>query len=331
MDNLTHTLTGIALSRAGLNRWCPHAAAVLVLSSNAPDIDAVSGFWGATAYLHYHRHLTHALVSIPVLALLCAASVALLFGKSIQLRRDALRLAATAAVGVALHQGMDFTNIYGIRPLLPFSAKWLRLDIISIVDLWLWVVLFLAATAPLLSRLVNAEIGAKGGSGRGLAVLALSFLVLYSGVRSVLHARAVETLNSRLYAGQLPRRTAAFPSSWNPFAWRGLVETDNSYNLYELDLLGQFDPSAARTLYKIAPDKITEAASRTEPFRVFLAFSPYTFWRIEKDTEEGLLRVEAMDLRFGAPPEPRFVASAIVDTAGRVRSSQFGFGPLRLR
>jgi inner membrane protein len=42
MDNLTHTLTGLMLSRAGLNRWHPRASLVLMLSANIPDIDFVA-------------------------------------------------------------------------------------------------------------------------------------------------------------------------------------------------------------------------------------------------------------------------------------------------
>src|ERR1043165_1620564 len=39
MDPLTHTATGLFLSRAGLNRWTPLATPILLLAANAPDID----------------------------------------------------------------------------------------------------------------------------------------------------------------------------------------------------------------------------------------------------------------------------------------------------
>ena len=39
MDNITHSLTGLMLSRAGLNRISPEATWVLLLAANAPDID----------------------------------------------------------------------------------------------------------------------------------------------------------------------------------------------------------------------------------------------------------------------------------------------------
>ena len=47
LDNPTHTLVGLMLSRAGLNRWTPRPDLLLTLAANAPDIDAVSWFGGA--------------------------------------------------------------------------------------------------------------------------------------------------------------------------------------------------------------------------------------------------------------------------------------------
>ena len=70
MDPLTHTLTGLALSRAGLNRRSAYATPILMLAASAPDIDILAWLAGPAAYLHYHRHLPHAFVAIPFLALL---------------------------------------------------------------------------------------------------------------------------------------------------------------------------------------------------------------------------------------------------------------------
>ena len=74
MDNITHTLTGVMLSRAGLNRLSPHATLLLVVGANAPDLDVVSAIAGSSAYLQYHRGPSHSLVAIPVLALLVTAA-----------------------------------------------------------------------------------------------------------------------------------------------------------------------------------------------------------------------------------------------------------------
>ena len=46
MDNLTHTLTAIAISQTGLNRKTRFATLTLILASNAPDIDILAGLQG---------------------------------------------------------------------------------------------------------------------------------------------------------------------------------------------------------------------------------------------------------------------------------------------
>ena len=69
MDNLTHTLTAIAISQTGLNRKTRFATLTLILAANAPDIDMLSGLKGSVAYLKYHRGISHSLVGITVLAI----------------------------------------------------------------------------------------------------------------------------------------------------------------------------------------------------------------------------------------------------------------------
>ena len=118
-----------------------------------------------------------------------------------------------ALVAVASHLLLDFTNVYGIRLLLPFSKEWLRLDLSGLFDPWIWGVLLLGLAVPFLSRLVSAEISSGKARvlnyGRGSARFALLLVSLYDGGRAVLHARAVATLESRLYQGETPARVLA--------------------------------------------------------------------------------------------------------------------------
>ena len=62
--------------------------------------------------------------------------------------------------GVAAHHLMDWLNVYGIRLLLPFSADWLRLDLVYIVDLWVWLILLMAMAAPALPLLARSGLAA---------------------------------------------------------------------------------------------------------------------------------------------------------------------------
>ena len=324
MDNITHTLTGLMLSRAGLNRMSPRATAVVLLAANAPDVDVVSALGGAASYLHYHRALTHSLAAIPLVALLPLLAVRLPARRPIAWKGAYI----ASLIGVASHVLMDWTNGYGVRLLLPFSGKWFNADVIAVVDIWLWAALLLGGAAPLLSRLVSAEIGARPTRGFGMAVFVLSFYLCYGFGRYLLHERAVDVLNARLYRNEEPRRVAAIPSPVNPFRWTGLVGATGFYGVYpDLDLLREFDPAAGRIFYKPEFGPAIEEARRTQPVRDFLEFSQWPLWQVTPlaDPENGTL-VEAMDLRFGAPPQPRFVASTILDERLRVIRTGFRFG-----
>ena len=82
MDNLTHTLTAVALSHAGLHRKTRFATLTLIVAANLPDIDIVSRFWGSTTYLKYHRGITHSILGVTVLAFLLGSAMYFLGSKA---------------------------------------------------------------------------------------------------------------------------------------------------------------------------------------------------------------------------------------------------------
>src|SRR5580692_5353768 len=332
MDPLTHTLTGLFLSRAGLNRWTPRASAILMLAANAPDIDVVSVAGGSLNYLHYHRHLTHSLAAMPVMAVL---PVLLVRGVS---RKPVHWLGAfcAAMIAVGSHLLLDWTNSYGIRLLLPFSGQWLRLDWNNVVDVWIWAVLVLGLAGPFLARLVGSEIASgtvrQRYPGRGFAVFALGFLLLYNCSRGTLHGRAVAELQTRIYGESAPLRVAALPNAANPLDWRGLVETPESYAVVGLNMTEPFDPTRAQIFHKPDPGPAMDAASRSVAFQQFLGFSQFPLWRVTPaDEPENSTLVEAMDMRFGSPLAPGFMAGALVDSRLRVLRTWFEFGAIRPR
>ncbi len=165
MDNLTHSLVGLFLARAGLKRFTPRGTAIMVLAANAPDFDTVCWFGGPMSYIRWHRNITHSLIALPVMALLTVAIVRLLGRKQVRW----LPAFLIAMVGVASHLILDLTNVYGVRLLLPFSGHWFHWDITPVFDLAFWAILLLGVAAPLLGRLVGSEIGEKPkGPGGGL-------------------------------------------------------------------------------------------------------------------------------------------------------------------
>ena len=265
MDNLTHTLTGLALSRAGLNRFYARPDLLLMIAANIPDIDMLSLLGGPLTALDVHRGWTHSLLMWPVMAAIPALLV-------MALSRSAKGWAgayALSLMGVASHLLFDWTNIYGIRLLFPFSPAWLHLDLNAIVDVWIWVVLLLAWIGPMLGRLVSSEIGARPGAGRGLPIFALLFIVVFCCGKILLHQRALAVLNARIYDGAAPAGVAAFPTEANPLAWTGWVETENRAIRYNWSLASEFDPGSGTVFYKPEPSPALEAARQSNcPCRV---------------------------------------------------------------
>jgi inner membrane protein len=300
----------------------PQATAILLLAANAPDIDVVSAAGGSLDYLRFHRHLTHSLLMAPVMALACVAAVRLISRKPVNWKMGLL----VALAGVASHLALDWTNVYGIRLLLPFSARWLRLDTTSVVDPWIWVGLLLSVIAPAMARLVGGEIGDPQRPGRTAAVCALAFLFLYNGARVVFHERALATLDSRVYAGATARRVAAFPDAVNPFRWRGLIEAESSYTLFDFNLRGEFDPMAGVVFHQAPDSAALRKAAAEEEFQRFLQFSQYPLWTAVpvSDPPEGM-RIQLSDMRFGVPPRAGFSVTAVFDARLRRVDSRFSF------
>jgi inner membrane protein len=318
MDNLTHSLTGLMLSRAGLNRFYPRATLLLVIAANIPDIDFVAIARGPLFYFEQHRGITHSVVSAPVMALL---SVLLVCAIARTMRGWAVAW-GLALIGVASHLLLDWTNTYGIRLLYPFSSQWFHLDLINLFDLLVWAVLLLGWLAPMVGKLVSGEIGAKPGTGRGLAIFALSFFLVYDFGRFLSHQRAIEILNSRVYGDGPPIRAAAFPmGAVNPLEWQGWIERPEFVMQFAVNVFRQFDPTAGKTIFKPPPSPAIEAARQASPVAVFLRFAQYPLWSVNQvDNPEGARDVEVTDWRFP------FGAQALVDSSNRVISSSFHVG-----
>ncbi len=318
------------LARAGFKRVTPYGTAVLVLAANAPDADVISWFWGRPAWLHWHRNITHSLVGAPVMAIITVAAIALICRKQRIRWWPAFLI---ALLGVASHLLLDLTNVYGVRLLLPFSGHWSHFDTTPVLDFAVWAILLPGVVAPFLSRLVGSEIGeaAPGRGQAGWAVTALLLLTVYDYSRSILHARAVNIVDSRIYNGLAPRRAGAFPTA-NPTMWRGMAEMSNAYAEMPVDLLSDFHPTAAVTYYKPPRTPAMYAAMATYPFQMLLEFVQYPLWVIQPAVDaNGGTRVTLIDLRFGTPSQSGFAATAFVDKNNQVRTSAFGMGEVRLR
>ncbi|MBC8029505.1 MAG: metal-dependent hydrolase [Pyrinomonadaceae bacterium] len=177
MDNLTHSLIGLAASKAGLEKLSPGTTTLCLLAANAPDADIVSLLGGRWTYLHQHRGITHSIAGTLVLALALPLVFYLVDWLLARFRnrprRIKLRGLLIASVLVsATHPLMDWTNNYGVRFLLPWDSGWSYGDMVFIIDPFLW--LALGGSAFLLTARTRLQ-----GAVWLVIAAATSFLVLF--------------------------------------------------------------------------------------------------------------------------------------------------------
>ena len=301
MDNLTHTLYGLALAKTGLDRTSRYAMPAILIGANLPDIDLATIMGGQINYLRYHRGVTHSLFGIAIESLLLA-----LFFMGFEkpgTHRKRLKLFfwlfLASLIGTGSHLFLDYTNSYGIRPFLPFKSEWYSLDTIFIIDPWILFFLFIGLGITYLFRLINQEIGARPTSLRSGAILSLILISGYWVTKDLSHRSALRELERQAYADGEPVSIGAFPQFMNPFAWHGVVETPRAFHLR----FAGWNPFQAlqeekriRSFYKPEEKEILQAVSQGDEAKTFLDFARYPFFQI-LPIPNGF-EVEARDLRF---------------------------------
>ncbi len=333
MDNITHTLTGIALSKAAFDRKTRFATLAMVLASNLPDIDVVTAVKGSAVYLKDHRGFTHSFLGAALLACALGAAIAFLGGKAKPSpRKPPINwkwLIAICWIGAWVHVLMDYSNQYGIRLFAPFTWRWFSWDIEPIVDPLLLVCLLGGLGLPAVLHLVSEEVGAgtfdRKGYRRG-AQVALAGMVLVWGLRDFSHRRALSLLDSRGYGSEDTLELGAFPSPVNPFQWTGVAETASAYYVLDANSLDDDLNMQSTHIYrKPRQSPLIDAASKAWTAQVFLNFARFPLAQVTAN-DQGTV-VAFRDLRF-MPRDPSrggFVAWIVLDDRMDVIDQHFSF------
>lgn len=351
MDNLTHSLFGWTIARAGLGRRLPHATATLIVASNVPDIDIVVGLRDGVDYLAVHRGPTHGPLGMIGLGLLTAALI------SIWHRVSSRRPAGTgddrtarhfvkwwmlAMAGIGCHVLMDLPTSYGTRLLSPFAWTWYALDWMPIIDVYLWLVLIAALLA-----------GSRIGRERA-AVIALGLMACDYSARALLHHRALETgalfnaagIRAPCIAaptlvshtgGAPPPATgsdvcieaAALPTFLSPFTWRVIRHHSNGYELSDRRVLEH--SRAIQSAWLATDSGDVERVRLTRPGRVYLDFARFPIAQLMARTP-SLTTVRLSDARFvvmpvnirGLAANARLSVVITMDASGRLIEQRFG-------
>ena len=324
MDPLTHGVASFALQRAFFPRVTWRSVVLIVAAGVIADVDWLSATLGPSGYMRWHRTVTHSLFFVAVLAI-AAFAFAQLIKKAGRGVWAGFSWLPVVPAGL-LHLFLDVLQADEVALLWPFSSRRFALDVLPPLEPWLLAILIAAILLPELFLLVSEEIGSrtKRPRGRNGAIVGLVFAVLYIGLRSLLHANAVASIEAHTIAGEMPHRAAAFPDTTSPFLWHSVVETQSALNLVTMRSMGGevSYASGVTTLHKPEPSPMLAAAQHSPTAVSFVKFA--RFPKAVVQTESEGYSVEIQDLKDQASEEKSraIFANINLDKNSRVLSSE---------
>lgn len=296
MDALTHTLVAWSLARAGAERLGPCSTVVLLVAANISDVSLLQLAASPAFYFEYSAW-SHSFLG----GLALGAAVGLGFWQWGRRRRKTVRwrnLVLAGGLGALSSLLLDATASSGTPLLWPSKNTRYALDWLAPRDIWLLAILLLGVGLPALFSLINEEIGARrtrAGVRRG-AWVALLACVLVVGGRASLHQTGVTRLGSRLINGRSPLRVGVFPTPANPFRWRAVVETAETYEVGEITVReagGAAEDFLTRR--KPEPSPVLDKALATPAARTYLSRAHFP-WAEVIPASGGGWRVVVRDL-----------------------------------
>ena len=218
MDPMSHAALGASWAQSGTARNSGKivaAGAVGAVSAMAPDLDAlIQSPTDPLLFLEYHRQFTHALVFVPLGALLCAG----LFYRSVRTHLTFAQTYGCCLLGYGTHPLLDACTTYGTQLLWPFSDARIAWSIIAVVD-----PLF---TVPIVALVLLGALKRRARYAQIAAVWALVYLGFGAFQQARAVAIAAQLAETR---GHVPVRLTAKPAFSSMVLWKTLYEHDGRY------------------------------------------------------------------------------------------------------
>ncbi len=221
MDPVSQAVLGGVAGQQVANKREKLAALVTsALAGMVADLDVlISSDSDPLLFLEYHRHFTHALIFIPIGALICALAFRYAFSRWVGVSSLSFnRLYLFCFAGYATHALLDACTTYGTQLFWPFSDMRVAWNTVSVVD-----PLF---TLPLLALLIMSVI--KGS--RLWATSSLIYVFLYQGLGVWQQGRALDVAEEVLQQrGHTATSLGVKPSFANILLWKSVYEFEGRY------------------------------------------------------------------------------------------------------
>jgi inner membrane protein len=281
----------------------------------------VAGFWGPVAGFAHHRGITHTFLGAPFMALAVTLIVYAVHSAGSLRTRPKERKGPPVRWGFVWlcaliadfsHILLDYTNNYGVRPFFPFQPHWYSRDIVFIFDPVLFLALLLGLVLPAIFGLVDSEMTRRRPvfRGRGFAIAALVAVVLLWSLRNAEHAHAIELARNAPPTSEPLLRVAAEPYAFDPFHWRVIAETPNTYQTADVHTIGDrldWDPDV------VDKPPVTPAVAAAKQSYLGRVYEDWSSWPLTEDVgpmpapgeevpalEPGWRTVEFSDMRFSS-------------------------------
>ncbi len=329
MDVTTQGLASLALARAAWPRAPKQVWLVAIAAGIIADIDALSAWISASAYLTWHRTYAHSVPVAIFFAALCASTYHFVGTKELHARFSAANAFAMALAAASLHLILDVYGTQGATLFWPFSSRRFAADWAAEFDPLIMFFLLAALVLPELLHLVSLEIGARDKRPRGRIAARVAFVVvlIYLGIRANFHNNVIALLGSRTYHGEVADRVGAFPARFSPFEWSCVVDTARSVQTLSVmeGPVESFDPESAETQFKPEPSPSLEAAEKTTAAERFLHFAQFPKASI-KTAPTGTV-VILRDLKAAATDETAREVAAVIhlDKSHQVTSQRIAW------
>jgi inner membrane protein len=230
MDTLTHALSGMLVARAShkkadeLPLWMRSWAGFFI--GAFPDIDFVSRYFGITAFLNFHRGITHSILMIPIWALI----LAWLLAKLSQDKYSWKLFLPVCLLSLSIHIFGDVITAYGTEVFAPLSDLRVSIPTTFIIDLYFSGIILLAILLSVFFRQHARRVALTG-------VFVLMSYILLQGywMQSAMQEAYASLPSEKAKNAQV----SVLPQPLSPFNWKLIVETDDRYYVRYINLYRQ--------------------------------------------------------------------------------------------